>query len=207
MTVSRKADDWYVAWKVEYSSVHTVKCFGRVGVDLGIKALATLSDGTVFPSIKPYRQNKKRLALMQRKLTRQKIGGFNREKTKLRIAKLHARIANIRNDATHKLTSYLAKNHSQIVIEDLNVSGMMKNHCLASAIADSGFYEFKRQLEYKADFYGSEIIIADRFYPSSQICSCCKHRQKMPLKLRVFECGNCGFVIDRDLNLSLINYK
>lgn len=203
VTISRKASDWYVSWKVEYTPIPTVKCFGRVGVDVGIKTLATLSDGKVFPSIKPYRQNKKRLAKMQRKLSRQKIVGKNREKTKRKIARLHARISNIRKDATHKLTSHLTKNHSHIVIEDLNVSGLMKNHCLAGAIADSGFYEFKRQLQYKADFYGSQIIIADRFYPSSQLCSCCKHRQKMPLKVRTFECGNCGLIIDRDLNASI----
>lgn len=206
VTISRKASDWYVSWKVEYTPVPTVKCFGRVGVDLGIKTLATLSDGTVFPALKPYRQNKTRLRRIQRQLSRQKIGGKNREKTKRKLAKLHARIANIRQDATHKLTSYLAKNHSEVVIEDLNVSGMLKNHKLASAIADSGFYEFKRQLEYKADFYGSEVIIIDPFYPSSQLCSCCGHRQPMPLKLRTFVCGSCGTSLDRDLNAA-INIK
>ena len=106
--VTRRADDWFVSFKVEFEPVHTVKGFGRVGVDLGIKTLATLSDGTVYPSLKPYKTNKTKLATMQRKLSRQVKGGRNRDKTKQKIARLHARIANIRNDATHKLTSHLA---------------------------------------------------------------------------------------------------
>jgi putative transposase len=97
----------------------------------------------------------------------------------------------------------LAKNHSQVVIEDLNVSGMLKNHCLAGSIADASFYEFRRQLDYKSSWYGSKLIIADRFYPSSQLCSNCGARQKMPLNQRIFQCQNCGLVIDRDLNASI----
>lgn len=183
--------------------MQTEKGFGRVGVDLGVKTLATLSDGKVFPALKPYRRNKAKLKVLQRQLARQTKGGRNRERTKQKIAELHARIANIRNDATHKLTSHLVKNHSEVVIENLNVSGMMKNHCLAGAIADSGFYEFRRQLEYKAEWYGSKVVVIDRFYPSSQLCSNCKHRQPMPLKLRTFNCEYCGLEIDRDLNASI----
>ena len=198
--VTRRATDWFVSFKVEFEPVHTVKGNVRVGVDLGIKTLATLSDGTVYPALKPYKVNKTKLATLQRKSARQTKGGRNREKTKQKIALLHARIANIRNDATHKLTSHLAKNHGEIAIENLNVSGMLKNHCLAGAIADSGFYEFRRQLEYKASWYGSTVIVIDRFYPSSQLCSRCGHQQPMPLNLRVYECGSCGISIDRDLN-------
>lgn len=200
VTISRKADYWYVAFKVEFEPVKTVKGFGKVGCDVGVKALATLSDGTVYPSLKPYRANKTRLARLQRKLSKQTFEGKNRDKTKRKIAKLHARIANIRNDATHKLTSYLAKNHSEVVIEDLNVSGMLKNHCLAGAIADSGFGEFRRQLEYKCEWYGSELTVIDRFYPSSQLCSCCGNRQPMPLHMRTYNCQDCGASLDRDLN-------
>ncbi|MCV3213402.1 transposase [Plectonema radiosum NIES-515] len=204
--VSRKAGEWYVAFKVEVEQVITDKKFGRVGVDLGIKTLATLSDGTVYPALKPYHTNKRKLKVLQRKMSRQTLGGKNREKTKQKIAKLHARVADIRNNATHKLTSHLAKNHSEIVIENLNVAGLLKNHKLASAIADSGFYEFRRQLEYKAEWYGSKVIVIDRFYPSSQLCSNCGHRQAMPLHLRTYDCPNCGICIDRDLNAS-INIK
>lgn len=144
---------------------------------------------------------------MQRKLARLVLGGKNREKTKRKIAKLHARICNIRSDATHKLTSHLAKNHSEVVIEDLNVAGLLKNHKLAGAIADSGFYEFKRQLEYKCLWYGSQLTVIDRFYPSSQLCSAgCGNRQPMPLKLRQYDCSYCGVSLDRDLNAA-INIK
>ena len=204
VTVSRKASDWYIAFKVEFEPEHMAKGFGRLGVDLGVKNLATLSDGTVYPALKPYRQNKSRLARMQRKLARLKKGGSNRQKTKQKIANLHARISNIRNDATHKLTSHLAKNHSVVVIENLNVRGMMKNHKLAGAIADSGFYEFRRQLEYKCDWYGSQLVVIDRFYPSSQLCSTgCGNRQPMPLHLRTYDCQRCSVSLDRDLNAAI----
>jgi putative transposase len=110
-------------------------------------------------------------------------------------------VSNIRKDAIHKLTNYLAKNHSEIKIEDLNVKAFLKNHKLAGAIADCGMYEFKRQLEYKTEKFSSKLTFVDRMFPSSQICSnCCKHRHKMPLKVRVFECPDCGHIEDRDLN-------
>lgn len=201
--ISRKADKWFVSFKVEVNIEPTVKCFGKVGVDLGIKTLATLSDGTVFPALKPYRSNKAKLTKLQRKASKQVKGSKNRAKTQQKIAKLHAKIANIRNDATHKLTSHLTKNHSEIVIEDLNVRGMMKNHKLASAIADSGFYEFRRQLEYKAEWYGSKVTVIDKWYPSSQLCSGCGARQSMPLQVRQYNCPNCGISLDRDLNAAL----
>ena len=201
--VTRSADDWFVSFKVEVQPSITAIGFGRVGVDLGVKSLATLSDGTVYPALKPYRANKTKLAKLQRKLARATEGGKNRDKTRQKIAKIQARIANIRNDATHKITSHLAKNHSEVVIENLSVSGMMKNHCLAGAIADSGFYEFRRQLEYKALWYGSTIVVIDRFYPSSQLCSNCGHRQPMPLQLRRYDCSNCGLSLPRDLNAAI----
>ncbi|MCV3213889.1 transposase [Plectonema radiosum NIES-515] len=203
VNISRKAGEWYIAFKIEAEQLITDKKLGRVGVDLGIKVLATLSDGTIYPALKPYRTNKTKLYVLQRKLSRQTQFGKNRQKTKQKIAKLHARIANIRNDATHKLTSHLTKNHGEIVIENLNVSGMLKNHKLAGAIADSGFYEFRRQLEYKTEWYGSKVVVIDRFYPSSQLCSNCGHRQRMPLRLRTYDCPSCGISIDRDLNASI----
>lgn len=201
--ITRKADNWFASFKVEVDIKPTLKCFGKVGVDLGIKTLATLSDGKVFPALKPYRTYKTKLAKLQRKASKQVKGSKNRAKTQQKIAKLHAKTANIRNDATHKLTSHLTKNHSEIVIEDLNVSGMMKNHKLASAIADSGFYEFRRQLEYKAEWYGSKVTVIDKWYPSSQLCSGCGARQAMPLQVRVYDCSSCGTSLDRDLNAAI----
>ena len=134
------------------------------------------------------------------------IYGENYKKTKKEIAELHFRMSSVRKDSTHKLTNYLVKNHDHIVIEDLNVSGMMKNHNLAGAIADGGFYEFRRQLEYKGKLYGCAVTIADRWFSSSKTCSECGHKQEMPLKKRTFECECCKNKLDRDLNAA-INLK
>ena len=120
------------------------------------------------------------------------------------LPKLHAKIANIRKDTLHKLTTYLAKNHGEIVIEDLNVSGMLKNGKLAKAISDMGFYEFRRQLEYKCQLYGSKLIVADRFFPSSKTCSNCGwHNPDLKLSDRWFLCVSCGSFIERDWNASI----
>ena len=114
------------------------------------------------------------------------------------------RIANIRADALHKLTTHLAKNHRQVVIEDLNVSGMTKNHKLASAILDGGFFEFRRQLTYKADWYGSEVVVADRWFASSKTCSGCGVKKKtLTLSQRSYNCESCGLSLDRDLNAAI----
>jgi putative transposase len=181
----------------------TPKRRDQIGVDLGINALATCSDGSVFPNLKAYCKAKRKLAHLQRSVCRKEKGSSNRNQANLNVVKLDRRIANIRQDAIHKLTTWLAKNHSQIKIEALNISGMLKNYRLASAIADCGFYELKRQLEYKFTWYGSTVIKVDRFYPSSQLCSRCDHRQKMPLSARIFKCSGCGIELDRDLSASI----
>lgn len=203
VTISQRASGWYVSFKYELEILPTQKNQERIGVDVGINSLATCSNGSVFPNQKAYRKTKRKLASLQRAVSRKEKGSKNRSQAVHKLAKLHQRVSNIRLDALHKLTTWLAKNHGEIVIEDLNVSGMLKNHRLASAIADCGFHEFKRQLIYKSGWYRSKLVIADRFYPSSQLCSCCGHRQKMPLKKRVFNCSSCGYSIDRDLNASL----
>ena len=216
VTISKEADDWFISFCVEYEPVFTDKKVNVVGVDLGINALATLSTGVVFPSLNPYRQAPQ-LARLQQQLCRKIKGSKERDKFKLKIAKLHQRVANIRRDYLHKVTTYIAKKHGTVVIEDLNVSGMLSNHCLASAISDMGFHEFRRQLEYKCHWYGTNLLVVDRFYPSSQICSNCNHKQKMPLKERVYNCAEvcggklppatlrpeCGLSVDRDLNASI----
>ncbi|NES65370.1 MAG: IS200/IS605 family element transposase accessory protein TnpB [Okeania sp. SIO2D1] len=206
--ISKKADNWYISFKYDDQPTPTAKERDIIGVDVGINALATCSDGTTYANVKAYKQAKKRLVRHQRAVSKKVIGSKNRIKAVKKLAKVHKKVADIRADALHKLTSWLAKNHSTIVIEDLNVSGMLKNHKLASAIADCGFYEFKRQLSYKCEWYGSQLVIADRFYPSSQICSQCGHKQKMPLSVRTYECSACGLTADRDLNaaVNLENY-
>jgi putative transposase len=174
-----------------------------VGVDLGIKALAVLSTGIVVEGAKNYRKYKKKLSRLQL-LNGHKVKGSNNwKRASNKIARLDRKIANIRKDTLHKLTSYLAKNHSRIGIENLNVSDMMADHRLAKVIADMGFYEFKRQLEYKCQLYGSTLILVDRWEQSTKTCSQC-HTEKdsMPLSELVFRCDNCGFECDRDLNAS-----
>jgi putative transposase len=201
--ISRTADRWFVAFSYEMEIKPIDRIRAVVGVDLGIKTLATLSSGQIFANPQPYRQSQARLARLQKAASRKVKGSNNRRKANMKVAKQHAKTANIRKDTLNKLTTHLAKNHSQVVIEDLNISGMMKNHCLAKSIADLGMYEFRRQLTYKCELYGSELIVVNRFFPSSKTCSCCGHIQDMPLKERVFNCQQCNASIDRDLNAAL----
>ncbi len=208
VTVSKMAGHWFAAFKVPYAIAPKQTKSNPVGVDLGIKTLATLSEGTIFENKRPYKKAKRKLAIAQRKLSKKYKKGQpqskNYKKQQQKVAKIHYKIACIRKDSLHKLTTHLAKNHSEIVIEDLNVSGMSKNHKLASAILDGGFYEFRRQLGYKCEWYGSVLTVVDRFYPSSKTCSSCGIK-KTTLKLseRTFHCESCGFSCDRDLNASL----
>lgn len=205
-TISRQADRWFISFRFDVDQ-QTLTHTNVIGVDLGVKNLATLSNGEIVNGAKSYRKSEHKLARLQY-LNRHKVkGSANWKKAQLKIAKVHRKIANIRKDTLHKLTTLLAKNHGVIVIEDLNVSGMMANHKLASAIADMGFYEFRRQLDYKTKLYGSKLVIADRWFPSSKTCSTCgQKKETLSLSERVFECGNCNLVIDRDLNAA-INLK
>lgn len=234
VTITKHAGKWFVAYLTERIKVKYKKSIKRVGVDLGIKTLAVLSTGKVFETQKRYKELQKRLARLQRKSARQYdaykvreeakkdvkepdnkekqkffIVSKNYNKTKSQLQKLHYKIGCIRKNSLHHLTSHLAKNHSECVIEDLNVSGMMKNHNLAGAIANGAFYEFKRQTTYKCGWYDSKLIIADRFFASSKTCCMCGHKQDMPLKKRVFECEKCPNKMDRDKNASinLENYQ
>lgn len=201
--ISRTADKWFIAIKYEVENKNVNADRPTVGVDIGIKELAVCSNGKVFKNPKAYRRMSKRMKRLQRCVSKKQKGSNNRKKAVSKLAALHARIANIRKDAIHKLTTYLAKNHSIIKIEDLSIKAFLKNHKLAGAIAATGMYEFKRQLEYKAEKFSSKLILVDRMFPSSQICSNCgNHRHKMPLKERVYKCPECGHVEDRDLNAS-----
>ncbi|OZH54406.1 transposase [Hydrocoleum sp. CS-953] len=203
ITISRQAGEWYLSCSYEFTGTSTDKTTEVVGVDLGINTLATLSDGKVFESVKSYRKLEAKLSRLQYLNRNKRIGSANWRAAQLKIARLHRRVANIRKDGLHKLTTYLAKNHGTVVIEDLNVSGMLANHKLAKSIADQGFYEFRRQLEYKTHWYGSDLVVVDRFFPSSKTCSNCGYVQDMPLNLRTYECPECGLSIDRDLNASI----
>ncbi|MHA1613511.1 MAG: RNA-guided endonuclease InsQ/TnpB family protein [Candidatus Thorarchaeota archaeon] len=205
VTVRRRANRWFVSVTVEENIKDPKPIVGyAVGVDLGIKTLATLSDGTRFANSRALGRRIKKLRKFSKSLSRKKKGSKNREKAKLKLARMHLRILNVRQDTLHKLTTHLAKSHSRIVIEDLCVSGMMKNHRLARAIADVGMYEFRRQLKYKCQWYGSKLDTAPRTFPSSKRCSSCGHKKKeLTLSEREYVCEECGLTIDRDLNAAL----
>ncbi len=202
---SRTADCWFVSIQVETDSKFT-KCEkdNSVGVDLGINKMVTLSNKIAFESPKPLKKNLRKLARFQRKLKKRKYKSSNYNKQKIKVARVHARVACVRKDTLHKTTTYLTKNYLEIDIEDLNVKGMVKNHKLARAISDIGFGEFRRQLEYKAEIRGNLIKIHDRFFPSSKTCSTCKKiKENLALKDRIFTCEWCGLEIDRDLNSAI----
>ncbi len=204
-TLRRKADRWFVSVTVEEDIPDpTLRGGVAVGVDLGVKTLVTLSDGVVFANPRALGRRARKLQQISRSLSRNKKGSKNREKEKQRLARMYLKVFNIRQDTLHKITTYLAKSHSRIVIEDLCVSGMMRNRRLAGAIADVGFYEFRRHMEYKCKWYGSQLVVAPRTFPSSKLCSRCGHRKKeLSLSEREYECEQCGLQIDRDLNAAL----
>ena len=207
-TISRVADRWFVSITVDtkdHSHLPKAENQGVVGVDLGVSALATLSTGEVIAGPKPYKALLDRLRRLSRSLSRKQKGSSNQAKTKL--AKLHARIAATRSDALHKLTSDLTRRFHNIGIEDLNVRGMVKNRHLARSIADIGFFELRRQLEYKAAMRGGQALVVDRFFPSSKTCSGCGHKlEALPLAVREWTCPVCGSIHDRDVNAA-INLK
>jgi len=204
VTISEKNGVWYASIQVEVPRPTNGRPhMGTLGIDFGVKALAVCSDGTVFENPKVLYKYEKRLAHLQRELSRRKKGSRNWRKTKAKIAKLQAKIANVRRAAQHNASKHVTANMrpERIVLEDLNVAGMVKNHHLAKAVSDAGMSELARQIEYKAEWNGIEIIKADRWFPSSKTCSNCGSiRDDLSLAERVFVCPDCGFEIDRDLN-------
>ena len=205
-TISRVADKWFVSIAVDTqddSPLPKAENPGVVGVDLGVAALATLSTGEIIPGPKPHKALRDRLRRLSRSLSRKVKGSANHCKAKTRLAKMHARIANIRSDALHKLTTDLTRRFPTIGIEDLNVRGMVKNRPLARAITDRGFFELRRQLEYKTARRGG-LVVADRWFPSSRTCSACGHKlETLPLSVREWTCPTCGAVHDRDVNAAM----
>ncbi len=206
-TISERAGRWFVSLQVREEVSDPEPATGAIlGVDVGLKTLATCSDGTVIANPKAYRKRLKRLRRLARRHSRRQKGSKNRLKAKHQLAKQHAKIANVRNDALHKATSLLAaktkpqeQRPAVIVLEHLHVAGMLKNHRLAQSLADASFYEFRRQLTYKAVQAGCAVMLADRFYPSTLLCSGCGHKKdSMPLSERVYCCEACGLVIDRE---------
>lgn len=203
-TISKTANRWFVSIQVETTLNKKQIPQKRVGVDLGVKSLATLSNGISILPENPLRKKLRTLAHQQRKLKRKTFGSKNYLKQKVKVSKIHAQIANLRKNQLHKITTSITNNFSDIAIEDLHVKGMLNNHKLARAISDIGLGEFRRQLEYKSKLYGNVLFMADRFFPSSKLCSNCgEKKEDLTLKDRVFECKSCNLKIDRDLNASL----
>lgn len=209
-TISRVADRWFASITVDVqndSQLPKAENQGVVGVDLGVSALATLSTGEAITGLRPHKALLSKLQRLSRRLSRKVKGSENRKKAKTKLSKLHARVGNIRRDALHQLTTDLTHRFHTIGIEDLNVRGMMKNRHLAHSIADIGFFEFRRQLQYKAAQRGAIIVVAERWYPSSKTCSCCGHKlDVLPLSVREWTCPSCGALHDRDVNAA-VNLK
>jgi putative transposase len=216
-TVRREAGRWYCAFTVEVT-----RAVGRparpdavVGVDLGIRTLAVLSEGEAEPNPRHLDQALRRLRSAARTLSR-RVGPDRRtgqrpskrwESARARVSRLHTRVANLRRDGLHKLTTRLAITYGTVVVEDLNVSGMLANRRLARHLADAGFGEIRRQLGYKTGWNGGHLAVADRWFPSSKTCSSCgMAKSKLSLRVRTFTCESCGLVLDRDLNAA-INLK
>lgn len=203
--VSRRGGRWYIAITVETDVEFAPAPAGSaVGVDLGVKSLAVTSDGEVFDNPRHLDALQRKRARLQRELARRMHGGANWQKTRLKLQQVEARIARRRREHLHVLTSDLATRYEIVAVENLNVSGMMQNRRLARAIGDVGFYEFRRQLEYKTAWRGGRVIAVDTFFPSSRLCNACGWRNgELALGDRRWVCAGCGRVVDRDLNAAL----
>ena len=195
---------YYISMLVNTENIQLPKLDTKVGIDLGIKEFAITSDGEMFSNPKWLKKSEKRLRKLQKDLSRKQKGSNNRRKDRLKVAKLHEKISNQRKDYLHKISHYIISENQVIVIEDLKVSNMIKNHKLAKSIADVSWSEFRRQLEYKSEWYGRELIIAPSNYASSQLCSNCgnKSSQTKDLSCRTYICPVCGMEMDRDINAS-----
>ena len=204
-TVSKKpCGHYYVCILVERKLKQYKTNTKIVGIDLGIKDLATLSDGTQFKNIKPYRTLEKSLARLQRQHSKKIKGSNNSNKARVKVARLYERIVNIRSNHLHQTTHKIVSENQTIILEDLNVKGMMKNRSLAKSIADVSLFEFVRQIQYKSDWYGRTVIFVDRWYPSSKTCCHCSFvNQGLTLNDREWDCPRCGGHLDRDFNAAL----
>ena len=204
-TISEKADRWYVSLKVKMEIPDPENSNKPVaGVDLGIHRMAQVSDGLYFENSHSLGRALRKIKHLQRTVSRRKKGSANRQKAVRKLAKAHAHVANIRKASIHQATTWLAKSKSIIMVEKLNVMGLMKNHRLAQAISDVSWHEFQRQLTYKGIWYGCDVRMADPYFPSTKRCSRCGQvKVSISLGERIYHCDICGFEIDRDLNAAI----
>lgn len=207
-TISERAGRWFISVLVKNGAdeKYIKNGNGYLGIDLGVKALATFSDGTVFENPKTIYKYEKQLARLNRELHRRKPGSANRKKTKERLSRLYYKTTNIRKHALHQVSYYATAKSKPgvIVLENLNVKGMTANHHLSRAVLDASFGELRRQIEYKAARRGIEVVLADRWFASSKTCSRCGCiNQNLKLSDRTYVCNDCGLTIDRDLNAAI----
>ncbi len=204
-TISKNpSGQYFISILVNTENIQPPKNDNKVGIDLGLKDFAITSDGEIFSNPKHLRKSEKRLRKLQKNLSRKQKGSNNRNKARLKVAKLHQKIANQRADFLHKISNYITNENQVVVIEDLKVSNLLKNHKLAKAISEVSWFEFRRQLEYKCVWKGRQLIIAPSNYASSQLCSSCgnKSSQTKDLSCRTYVCEKCGMIMDRDINAS-----
>ena len=208
LTISRDTSGrYFVSALVETDIKPLKKAKAEVGIDVGIKTLATTSDGEKLDNPRPLVKYEQRLQILQRRLSRKAKGSNNQKKARFRVAGLHAKISDTRRDGLQKFTTKVIRENQAIFVEGLNVAGMIQNHNLAKHIADASFGEIFRELEYKAEWYGRTYLPLDRFFPSSKLCSSCGHLlDELPLSLREWDCPSCGVHHDRDINAA-INIK
>ena len=200
-TIKKRNDDYYAFISVQKDIQPLEKTGTIVGIDLGVKDIVITSDGKKFDNPKALERYEKRLRHYQKKLSRQIKGSKGREKTRKHLSRVHEKISNLRNNTIHNITTQLVKENDVIVMEDLNVEGMMRNHHLAKAIVNVSFSRIKRQLEYKCQWYGKKLIKIDRYFPSSKTCNYCGYiNNHLTLNDRVWECPQCASKIDRDIN-------
>lgn len=210
VTISKKAGKYFASILVETDN-YNPKDHNRsssVGVDFGVKNLAVLSDGTKFPPNQKLKNSLVKLAKLQKNFSRKEKGSNRRARAKLKIANLHYRVSNQRQATLHELSDYLTSHFDRIVIEDLNVKGMVKNHCLARAVSDAGFGYLRQQLEYKSKLRNCELVIADRWFASTKTCSFCGTKYHVVLGEDFWTCLSCDTTHDRDINaaINLNNY-
>lgn len=204
--IKNKCGQYYATILIDGDLLRTVNEPIResIGIDLGIKTLLSLSNGETIDNPRWINSNEKRLKKLHKKLSKKQKGSNNRTKAKLKLAKVHEQIKNKKQDYLHNITTKIVSENQIICLEDLNVSGMMKNHKLAKAIQELGLYEMRRQIEYKAKWYGREVIFVSRWFTSSKMCSCCGNiKHDLKLSDREYVCENCGLVIDRDENAAI----
>jgi len=203
ITVKREGNQWYASFSTELKiEIEPVEIKSAVGIDVGIKTLAVLSNGEEIPNIRTINNYEKRLTKIQRKLSRMKKGSNNRKKQKEKVQNVHKKIKNVRNDYLHKQSTKLVIEWDLIVLEDLQITNMIKNHKIAKSIADVSWNKFASMMKYKAEWAGKEVVFVNP-RNTSKTCSNCGYIQNMPLGKRIYDCPKCNLVLDRDYNAAI----